>query len=344
MEARPRAVDRPRDPRNRAGRDTRIASTPDTITPVSTDHHLADFRERSREHLPPPIPKPGYEIFIGLLAILSIINLAIEYLPAFPESAKQIARFMDAPLTVVFLFDFFRHLALSRPRRQYFIEERGWIDLLGSLPTVLAVFRLFRLVRVWRLLRTYRPRDVVRAVRQDRAAAALQLAVFMVLVVVEFGGMLVLTFEQDAPGANIRTGGDAVWWAFVSITTVGYGDMYPVTTGGRMTAVVMFWMGVGVIGVLSAYLANSFLRPVDVDVVPAVADPSGGPGYVSRCGAAPCARHCRRAPGPGGGPGDAAARPPVGHRAPARSGQRGTPDLTIEGPWCVRRARAAMGA
>ncbi len=60
--------------------------------------------------------------------------------------------------------------------------------------------------------------------RRDRAATALQLVLFLVLVTVEFGSMVVLAFEQHAPGANITTGGDAVWWAFVSITTVGYGD------------------------------------------------------------------------------------------------------------------------
>lgn len=234
---------------------------------MSTEHRLHRVRERSHDRLPPPIPKPGYEIFIGLLAVLSIVNLVIVYVPGFSEGAQQIARFMDAPLTVVFLFDFFRHLALSHPRRQYLIDERGWIDLLGSLPTIFPILRLFRFLRVWRLLRTYRPRDVFRTLRRDRAATALQLVLFLVLVVVEYGSMLVLSFEEFAPGANIKTGGVAIWWAFVSITTVGYGDYFPVTTGGRMTAVVMFWIAVALIGVLSAYLSNLFLRPSADDVV-----------------------------------------------------------------------------
>ena len=239
---------------------------------MSPRPHVASVRERSAARLPPPIPKPGYEIFIGLLAVLSVTNLVIAYLPGMPEGAQQIARFMDAPLTVVFMFDFLRHLALSHPRRQYFINERGWIDLLGSLPTIFPILRFFRLVRVLRLLRTYRPRDVFSTLRRDRAATALQLVLFLVLVTVEYGGMLVLTFEQSTPGANITSGSDAVWWAFVSITTVGYGDRYPITTGGRMTAVVMLWIGVALIGVLSAYLANSFLRPSVDDIASAAED------------------------------------------------------------------------
>lgn len=232
---------------------------------VSNPHRLDPIRARSRQHLPPPVERPGYEIFIGLLSILSVVNLIIIYGPFTADGSREIASFMDLPLTVVFMYDFLWHLESSRPRRRYFIDQRGWVDLLGSLPAIFPILRFFRLVRVGRLLRTYRPRDIVRIVRRDRASTALQLVLVLVLVTVEFGGMIVLSFEQDAPGATIRTGNDAIWWAFVSITTVGYGDMVPITPGGRSTAVVMLWSGVALIGVLSAYLASYFLRPSTPD-------------------------------------------------------------------------------
>ena len=88
---------------------------------------------------------------------------------------------------------------------------------------------------------------------------------FLVLLVLEFGSMLVLYFEQNAPGANITTGGDALWWAFVSITTVGYGDKFPITAGGRVSAFFVLAAGVGLFGVLSGYLANFFLTPSSAD-------------------------------------------------------------------------------
>ncbi len=74
-----------------------------------------------------------------------------------------------------------------------------------------------------------------------------------------------LYFEQNAPGANITTGGDALWWAFVSITTVGYGDKFPITPGGRLSAFFVLAAGVGLFGVLSGYLANFFLTPSSAD-------------------------------------------------------------------------------
>ena len=70
---------------------------------------------------------------------------------------------------------------------------------------------------------------------------------------------LVLIAEQGAPNANIKTYHDAVWWAFVTITTVGYGDYYPVTGWGQSFAVILMFFGLGIIGVLSSYLSSTFI-------------------------------------------------------------------------------------
>ncbi|TMD70370.1 MAG: two pore domain potassium channel family protein [Chloroflexi bacterium] len=69
----------------------------------------------------------------------------------------------------------------------------------------------------------------------------------------------VLLAEQHAPHANILTYHQAVWWAFVTITTVGYGDYYPVTPVGQFLAVILMFFGLGIIGVLSSYLATTFI-------------------------------------------------------------------------------------
>ena len=197
---------------------------------MATDRPTTDEPERPAE-----LQAPGYEIFIGLLAIISLINLAIWILP-FEPYQKQIAEIVDVPITFIFLADFFNRLRQSHPRRIYFVEQRGWLDLLGSLPAFFKLFRLFRLFRVYRLMKAFGLRNIIRGFVKDRADNALLVVVFMVIVVLEFGSMAVVYFEAKSPNANITTGGDAVWWAFVSITTVGYGDKYPVTTGGRISA------------------------------------------------------------------------------------------------------------
>jgi voltage-gated potassium channel len=83
----------------------------------------------------------------------------------------------------------------------------------------------------------------------------------LIIVLLEFGGMGMVWAEQRSDEANIKTGGDALWWAYVTITTVGYGDKFPVTSLGRLIGVLVLTAGVGLFGVLTGFLANFFLAP-----------------------------------------------------------------------------------
>jgi len=78
--------------------------------------------------------------------------------------------------------------------------------------------------------------------------------------IVVVGSGVELAFEQHAHGANIHNFGESLWWAIVTVTTVGYGGNYPVTTGGRCVAVVLMLVGIGLIGSLSATVANYFVK------------------------------------------------------------------------------------
>jgi len=89
----------------------------------------------------------------------------------------------------------------------------------------------------------------------------LYLVVFVGITVLEFVGLLELRFEANAPGANITTAGDALWWGYVTATTAGYGDQYPVTTGGRLAGLIMLTVGVALFATFSGFLANAFLSP-----------------------------------------------------------------------------------
>jgi voltage-gated potassium channel Kch len=83
--------------------------------------------------------------------------------------------------------------------------------------------------------------------------------------VLQFGSMFVLGAEANAENANIRTASDALWWSYVTVTTVGYGDRFPVTNYGRLIGVAMLTIGVGLFGVLTGFLANAFLAPAKAE-------------------------------------------------------------------------------
>jgi len=204
---------------------------------------------------------PSYELFIVAVSSLSLVNIVI-FVGPFNPNTKEIAAIVDLFLSAILIVDFFGRLWLADPWQDYFFRRRGYLDLLGSLP--LPVIRVFRVVRVYRGLTRVRAlggRKLARQLIRERAQAALLAAAFLVVLVLEIGSILVVRVESGAPGANIKTGGDALWWAVVTVATVGYGDKYPVTAAGRLIGVLMIIVGVGLFGVFTGYLARMFLAP-----------------------------------------------------------------------------------
>src|SRR5262249_42663551 len=118
-----------------------------------------------------------------------------------------------------------------------------------------------RVVRQWRVLRKEDGRRVWRDLIRERAQAALLFVVLLVLITVEAGSIGVLFTEREAASANIKTASDALWWCMATITTIGYGDVYPVTNPGRMVGVWLMIVGVGLFGTFTAFVANAFVSP-----------------------------------------------------------------------------------
>ncbi len=169
---------------------------------------------------------------------------------------------MNGLLSVIFLADFTYRLLTAESKSRYFFRQFGWADLLASLPFEQAkILRVFRLVRVFRLLRDYGIKNIARSLVKDRAGSALLTLLLMGILVLEFGSLEILHIEQYAPGANITTGSDALWYVIVTISTVGYGDQYPVTNEGRLFGSLIIVIGVGIFGTFTGYLANLFLAP-----------------------------------------------------------------------------------
>ncbi len=207
----------------------------------------------------------GYEIFIAALTVLSIANLAISVIIR-NEAMTTVVLAINAVLSLVLFIDFVYRFASAESRRTYFFRDWGWADLLASVPlTQFKVLRVFRLIRVWRILRVLGVRYVGRALIRSRAGSALLLLLLVAILMLEFGSLAMLHLEYGAPEASIETAGDAIWYVLVTMSTVGYGDQYPVTNGGRILGTVIIVIGVGIFGTLTGFLANSFLStPEDV--------------------------------------------------------------------------------
>jgi len=215
----------------------------------------------------------GYEIFVGILSILSILNLVL-LLAVRDKSLDTVLDVMNALFSIIFLGDFIYRILTAPSASAYFFKHFGWADLLASLPfPQFKVLRVFRLIRVYRLLRTVGIRTIGRTLIKDRAGSALYVLLLMGILVLQFGSLTMLAIEQYADDANITTASDALWYTIVTISTVGYGDQYPVTQLGRLCGVVIIVVGVGIFGTFTGYLATVFLSPkISDEAAPAERD------------------------------------------------------------------------
>ena len=210
----------------------------------------------------------AYNIFILVLTIFSLAIMVLLFLPI-TQAERDLLMMYDNAVCVVFLIDFAFNLSGSKPKRAYFISQRGWLDLLGSIPSfgvfqiggLLRLARLSRLARITRLLRGQAGKDLVLDVLQNRSEYATFITVLLAGIVLSVGSILVLEFESRSPDANITTGGEAIWWGLVTITTVGYGDFFPVTLMGRLTGIFVMFAGIGIIGALASILASMLVSP-----------------------------------------------------------------------------------
>ena len=200
-------------------------------------------------------------IIVFFLSVYVIIALLIStfFIPRHSE-VHRLLDDIDHGVCVIFFIDFLHRFFAAKSKQEYM--RWGWIDLISSIPmNVLAVGRVFRILQLLRVLRAIRELRLLSHyfLRNKIKSAFTSAAIFAFLMIV-FCAIAILQVEQDAPGHNIKNAEDALWWAYVTITTVGYGDRFPVTTEGRMIAAALMTVGVGLFGTFTAYVASWFVE------------------------------------------------------------------------------------
>lgn len=203
-----------------------------------------------------------FQIFMVVLSIYVLIALYVDVTFDLDPRTQSMIDMVDFIICIIFQGDFFYRL-YKAPSKLKFLKW-GWIDFISSIPW-LSSFRggkMVRAIRILRLLRAFRSTKVLiqfllRNRSQNTFITVAVISCFIALV----GSMGILSFEKDVDGSNIKTASDAIWWAVVTVTTVGYGDRYPVTDGGRVIAAVLMTAGVGLFGTFTGFVASLFVEP-----------------------------------------------------------------------------------
>jgi voltage-gated potassium channel len=218
-----------------------------------------------------------YRVFISAVTILALAVAVAYYALPGPDEIREVLYIIDSLYAFILLGDVFYSVYHAPNRLRYFMTL-GWLNLIGSIPgfPLLRAARLPALAHTVRQLRRESLTELIKDARQQLASSTLFSTILIVMFVLTSGSMAIVMLERDAPGANIVSGEDAVWWSIVTVATVGYGDRFPTTPPGRLVGAAMIVVGVSLFSVLTSFIATNFVarrqsdeRHTDLDTLQA---------------------------------------------------------------------------
>jgi len=195
-----------------------------------------------------------------ILTLYVLGALVAETFWQLPSETSKLLTYFDYLICTFFFFEFLYRFIKADNKLAFM--KWGWIDLLSSIPMVdfLRAGRLLRLIRILRVIRAFRStRQLLNHIFANKAKGTLTSVSVLAFLLIIFSAIAILEVEND-PNSNIKSAEDAIWWTYTTITTVGYGDKYPVTTEGRILAMVLMTFGVGFFGTFTAYVASIFVK------------------------------------------------------------------------------------
>lgn len=221
-----------------------------SLAPITTGRMAGD---------PPPQEYGPFQFAVLVLSLVLLVGLAAEWLLPVPRELSRLVFFIDTAVCGVLFIDFVVRFRAASSKLAFM--KWGWIDLLASVPAI-EVLRFGRVLRIVRIVRMVVAIGTLRRFLQmlwsSKARAGGAAILVVAFLVISFGSAGVLLAERT-PEANIVTAEDALWWSMATVTTVGYGDRYPVTTAGRLIATLLMVSGIGLFGTLSGIAASFFL-------------------------------------------------------------------------------------
>ena len=215
-----------------------------------------------REKLDDIIEGPVCSGIIQILILASAVVFVLETEDSFDKYEKYF-RLSDWVFLTLFTVEYILRIYTAPVRREFIFSFFGIIDLLAILPALVLIpgFRVLRVLRFLRIFRIFKATRFILAV--DRMIEALgevkrELLALVILcsLFVYLAACGIYFFEKDAQPEEFGSIPDAMWWAIVSLTTIGYGDVYPVTPGGKIFTALVALVGVGLIAIPSGLLAS----------------------------------------------------------------------------------------
>ena len=216
---------------------------------------------------------------IQVLIILSVIAFTVETLPTLSPATRGLLRSFEIFAIAIFTVEYLLRLWMAESRRRFVFSFFGIIDLLVILPFYLQFavdlrsLRVFWLFRLFRLVKLVRYTEAAQRIAHAFRIVAVDLVIFGIgaVFVLYLAAVGIYYFEHDAQPEDFASVFHAFWWALATLTTVGYGDVYPITVGGKVFTFFVLMLGLGVFAVPTGLIAMAIIRtgkektPADVE-------------------------------------------------------------------------------
>lgn len=212
-----------------------------------------------------------FDAFIVLMIIFSLITFSVETIPNLDGQVLEILKWAEVVVVIIFTAEYLLRLVAAPNKPAFIFSFYGIIDLLAVLPFYLTTGLDLRSVRIFRCFRLFR---ILKLLRYSRALNHIKDAFYeireeLVLYLVSTGFLLYLAavgiyyFEHEAQPEAFSSVFACLWWSVITFTTVGYGDVYPITVGGRVFTFLVLMIGLGVIAVPSGLIASALTKTFD---------------------------------------------------------------------------------
>jgi voltage-gated potassium channel len=215
----------------------------------------------------------AFDLFIQCLIVVSLISFSVETLPDLGENTLKILHAVEIFCIAVFTFEYISRVVVATKKLSFILSFFGLIDLLAILPFYLSTGLDLRSLRAFRLLRLVR---ILKLARYSQAISRFHVAfiiakeelllfLFAALILLYLAGVGIYYFENPAQPDTFKSIFHSLWWAVATLTTVGYGDIYPITVGGKVFTFFILIVGLGVVSVPAGLVASALSKARELE-------------------------------------------------------------------------------
>lgn len=210
----------------------------------------------------------AFDLVIQFLIVISIVTFSIETLPDLTISTIKLLSIVETIIVSVFTLEYVLRIYVADKKLEYMLSFYGIVDFIAIAPFYLSLgidlrsLRILRLLRLFRLFKLVRYNRAMRRFVRAFSIAKEEIIIFGVITVMllYLSAVGIYYFENEAQPEQFKSIFHSFWWAVATLTTVGYGDVYPITIGGRIFTFIMLMIGLGIVAVPAGLLASSLSK------------------------------------------------------------------------------------